>query len=108
MLGTVGSGLTPGSRPDGRAPEIPEISGKNPEKPEISGNFRKLHMTYQIKALGMLVHVDTLKIQNSGKLGKIYGKTVRIQERHTFVARMATTRESKQMILVIRVGMNTC
>ena len=68
MLGTVGSGLTPGSRPDGRAPEIPEISGKNPEKPEISGNFRKLHMTYQIKALGMLVHVDTLKFQNSGKI----------------------------------------
>ena len=52
-----------------------------------------MHVTYQIKALGVLVHLDTLKFQNSRKLGKIDGKTV-IQESNTFVARRATTRES--------------
>ena len=86
IWGVVGSVLAPGTRPDGRTSEIPENSGKNPEKPENSGKFKKLRVTYQIKALGMLVHVDTLKIQNSGKLGKIYGKTVKIPESHTFVA----------------------
>ena len=34
MWGTVGSGLTPGSRPDGRTPEIPDPEPENPEKPE--------------------------------------------------------------------------
>ena len=33
--GTVGSGLTPGSRPDGRTPEILDPEPENPEKPEI-------------------------------------------------------------------------
>ena len=32
--GTVGSGLTPGSRPDGRTPEIPDPDPENPEKLE--------------------------------------------------------------------------
>ena len=39
MWGTVGSGLTPGSRPDGRWPEIPENSGKKSGK---TGKFRKI------------------------------------------------------------------
>ena len=34
MWGTVGSGLTPGSPPDGRTPEIPDPDPENPEKPE--------------------------------------------------------------------------
>ena len=34
MWGTVGSGLTPGTRPDGRTPEIPDPEPENPEKPE--------------------------------------------------------------------------
>ena len=69
--GTVGSGLTPGSPLGRRTPEIPENSGQNQEKPENSGKdrekpensgkSRKLHVTYQIKALGLLVHVDMIK-----------------------------------------------
>ena len=35
MGGTVGSGLTPGSRLDGRTPEIPDPDPEIPEKPEI-------------------------------------------------------------------------
>ena len=34
IWGTIGSGLTPGSRPDGRTPEIPDPEPENPEKPE--------------------------------------------------------------------------
>ena len=33
MWGTVGSGLTPGSPPDGRTPEIPETDPEKPENP---------------------------------------------------------------------------
>ena len=35
MWGTVGSGLTPGSPPDGHFPEFPENSGNIPEKPDF-------------------------------------------------------------------------
>ena len=35
MGGTVGSGLTPGSRPDGSTSEIPDLEPENPEKPEF-------------------------------------------------------------------------
>ena len=41
---------------------------------ENSGNSRKLHVTYQIKALGLLVHVDTIKFWSSGKFRKNSGK----------------------------------
>jgi len=75
MWGTVGSGMTPGLRPDGRTLEIPEISGKNPERAENSGISVNLHVTYQMKALAKLVHVDTIKFQNSGKFGENSGKT---------------------------------
>ena len=34
QMGYVRSGLTPGSRPDGRIPEIPDPDPGNPEKPE--------------------------------------------------------------------------
>ena len=34
MRGMVGSGLTPGTRPDGRTPEIPDPDPENPEKQE--------------------------------------------------------------------------
>ena len=33
MWGTVGSGLTPGSRPDGWTPEIPDPDPEIPENP---------------------------------------------------------------------------
>ena len=49
----------------------PGNSGKN-------GNFRKirnLHVTYQMKAFGKLVHVDTKKFQNSGNFWENSGKT---------------------------------
>ena len=41
MRGMVGSGLTPGTRPDGRTPEIPDPDPENPEKPEklVSARF---------------------------------------------------------------------
>ena len=77
MWGTVGSGLTSGSRPDGRTLEIPEISGIIPEKTEISGKSRNLHVTYQMKALGKLVHVDTKNSripEISGKIREKLGK----------------------------------
>ena len=97
MWGTVGSGMTPRSRPDGRTPEIPEISGKIPEKPEISGKSRNLHVTYQMEAIGKLVHVDTIKFQNSRKFGENFWKNLenlgKMLEIHTFVARRATIRE---------------
>ena len=48
--------------------KIPEKFRKNRKITEISENFRKLHVTYQIKALDVLVHVDTLKFQKSGKI----------------------------------------
>ena len=81
MWGIDGSGLTPGSRPDGRAPEIPEISVKIPEKPENSGKVRKKQVTYQIKALSKLVHVDTLKFPNSRKFQKQLQKNSRNNSR---------------------------
>ena len=77
VRGTVGSGLTPGSRPDGSTPEIPENSGKIPEKPENSGKYRELHVTYQIEALGMLVHVDPLEFR---KISENCGKFLEILE----------------------------
>ena len=89
IWGIVGSILAPGSRPDGRTSEILEKSGK-------TGNFRKLHMTYQIKALCVLVHVDRFKYVPEfwgKKLWKIFGKTLKIRDSHTFDARRATTRE---------------
>ena len=38
---------------------------KKPEKPEKS---EKLHVTYQIKAYGMLVHAHSIEFQNFGKI----------------------------------------
>ena len=38
MWGTVGSGLTPGSRPDGLTPEIPDPEPENPEKTGKTGS----------------------------------------------------------------------
>ena len=73
--GTVGSGVTPGLRPDGRTPEIPENSTKIPEKPKSSGKSMNLHVTYQMKALGKQVHVDTVKSQNSRKCQENSGNT---------------------------------
>ena len=76
MWGIVGFGLAPGSCPYGRTPGIPEIleiSRKNPENPENYGKSetsRNLHVTYQIKALGKLVHMDILNFRNSGKVLK--------------------------------------
>ena len=82
--------------------KIPEKIRKNQHE---TGKFRKLRMTYQIKALGVLVHLDTLKFHNSGKIDrkpkkirKIDGKTVKNQESHTIVAQTATTRELIQII----------
>ena len=63
MWGTVGSGLTSGSRQYGQFPEKP-VSGSG--KSRKTGNPEKLHMTYQIKALGKLVNMVALKIQISG------------------------------------------
>ena len=58
--GTVGSGLTSGSRPNGRTSGNPHSGSGKSGKPE------KLHMTYQNKALGKLVNVVPLKIRISG------------------------------------------
>ena len=49
MWGTVGSGLTPGSPPDGRTPEIPDPDPENPEKPEIPEKFM-LHIKLKLSA----------------------------------------------------------
>ena len=46
--------------------------GRKLRKTEKTGKLGKLHVTYQIKACGVLVHADTLKSQNSRK---ILGKT---------------------------------
>ena len=56
---------------DGPTREIPEISRIILAKPE---NSRKLDLTYQIKGLSMLVHLDTLKFGNSGKILDIFRK----------------------------------
>ena len=49
MWGTVGSGLTPGSSPDGHFPEIPENSGNIPEKPDFHvPMFRGHEFSYRI------------------------------------------------------------
>ena len=72
MWGTIRSGVTPGSRQDGQNPEIPENSGNIPEN---FGKSQNLHVTYQMKALDKLVHVDTMKSQISGKFQENSGKT---------------------------------
>ena len=70
-----------GSRPDGRGPEIPE-------------KIRKMQLTYQMKALSVLGHLDILKFRNSRKFQTISRKfPEKLSKNHTFVARRATTRE---------------
>ena len=66
MWGTVGSGLTPGTPLGRRTPEISENSGKNGN----SGKSRNLHVTYQMKALGTLIHQDTSKFPNCGNFSE--------------------------------------
>ena len=92
MWGTVGSGLTPGSRQDRKKSGFPDSGSGNPEKPE---NREKNHVTPHFKALGQLVNVDMLKIRFSGFLIREIRKT----EIHSFVARRATTRELVQKFL---------
>ena len=70
-----------------------EFPVPDPENPGKTGNSRNLHVTYQMKALGTLVHLDTSKFQNSGKILKNSRKTGKFQKKHIFVARRATTRE---------------
>ena len=49
MWGTIGSGVTPGSRQDGQNPEIPENSGNIPEKPDFHvPMFRGHELSYRI------------------------------------------------------------
>ena len=76
MWGTVRKLLASGWAPDGHFSGIPDSgSGKSGK----TGKPEKLHMTYQIKALGKLVNVVALKIRISGfrirknrKTGKIH------------------------------------
>ena len=42
--------------------------GRKLRKTEKNGKIGKLHVAYQIKAYGMLVHADTLKFQISSKI----------------------------------------
>lgn len=49
MWGTVGSGLTPGSRQHGHFPEIPENFGDIPEKPDFHVPMFRCHeLSYRI------------------------------------------------------------
>ena len=80
MWGTVGSGLTSGSRPDGRTSGNPDSgSGKSGK----TGKPEKSQMTYQIKALGKLVNVVTLEIWISGfRIRKNRENRENLEKRH--------------------------
>ena len=53
-------------------PDFPSRIGRKLRKTEKTGKLGILHMTYQIKAYGTLVHADSLKFQaNSGGKQKI-------------------------------------
>ena len=70
-----------------------QISGFRIPKIRKTGKFRNFHVTYQIKALDALVHVNSLNFRNSGKNGKNSGKTRKTHENLYFVVRRATTHE---------------
>ena len=71
---------------DLRIPTVPKNPdfrfriGRKLRKTEKNGKIGKLHVTYQIKAYGTLVHADTLKFQNFSKILKT--KTLKILHLH--------------------------
>ena len=67
---------------DLRIPTVPKNPdfrfriGRKLRKTEKTGKIGKLHVAYQIKAYGMLVHADTLKFQISSKILEKTGKKI--------------------------------